>query len=127
MTPPGPAPPARSVGRCRQRLRLRLAALASAAAVLAGCASPPPLAPRADEAAATALDTLPETCLQALYLRCSDEAIAGRLSRGGIAGCSVVYQTLLERSFGGDFLALLAWSRRQPEAAPADGDGCSDD
>lgn len=86
---------------------------------------PPHNAP--GETAATALDALPERCLRALYLRCSDEAIAGRLSRGGIAGCSVVYQTLLERSFGGDFLALLAWSRRQPEAAPADGDGCSDD
>jgi len=52
---------------------------------------------------------LSEAELKESYLRCSRAAVRGRLQSGEIAGCSVVYETLLRRVFGGDFRALIAW------------------
>lgn len=57
---------------------------------------------------------LPEEQLKRLYLDCSDAALGGALGSEGIAFCSMAYETLLRRVFQGDFVALLAWSRRQP-------------
>lgn len=55
--------------------------------------------------------------LKVTYLNCSREALAGRLGQGTIMGCSMVYEALKERAFGGDFSRLLAWSRAH-EIAP---------
>jgi hypothetical protein len=64
------------------------------------------------------LRALPEACLQHLYLGCSHEAMQGQLAVEEIAACSVVYETLLTSHFNGDFAALVAWSRSQPDAPP---------
>ena len=52
-----------------------------------------------------------EAELKVFYLRCSRESLRGRLGSGEIALCSTGYERLLQRVFGGDFLALLAWRR----------------
>jgi hypothetical protein len=55
--------------------------------------------------------------VKALYLQCSGEATQRRLGSGEVAFCSIVYDVLLKRHFGGSFEALLAWSRQAPEEA----------
>ena len=76
----------------------------------------------------TRLDAMQESGLKTLYLHCSKEAMQRALGSGEAASCSIVYETLLRRWFGGDFIALLAWSRAQrdvvfdsgsPETLPA--------
>lgn len=60
-----------------------------------------------------ALRELPEYDLKAFYLRCSRVAVQRSLGSNEIALCSLGYEVLLKRTFGGDFFALLAWSRGQ--------------
>lgn len=69
----------------------------------------------------TRLEVMPESSLKTLYLGCSREATQRSLGSGEIASCSIVYETLLRRGFGGDFMALLAWSRAQRDDAIAEG------
>jgi hypothetical protein len=57
------------------------------------------------------IEAMSEADLKVFYLRCSREALRGRLGSGEIAFCSTGYERLLQRVFGGDFLALLAWRR----------------
>ena len=52
--------------------------------------------------------------LKLMYLECSRAAVGGRMSSGAIMQCSIVYEELKRRAFGGDFERLLAWSRAQP-------------
>jgi hypothetical protein len=66
------------------------------------------LACSAAGAAATELRTLPVPELQRLYLACNREAERGLLSAGDAAACSLTYEELLRRGFGGDFKRLLA-------------------
>jgi hypothetical protein len=54
--------------------------------------------------------------LKRVYLGCDSAAIGGQLSKSEIMLCSVVYEELKQRAFGGDFDKLLAWSRAQPSA-----------
>lgn len=61
----------------------------------------------------TALRELPEQDLKRLYLQCGRAATPGSIGRAGIVLCSVAYEILLKRTFGGDFFALLAWSRSE--------------
>ncbi len=49
--------------------------------------------------------------LQQIYRVCARESVAGRLSGAEITACSIAYDVLLKRQFGGDFAALLNWSR----------------
>lgn len=56
-------------------------------------------------------EQLPRHCLQALFLRCSRDAGERLLGLGDAAVCSIGYEALLSREFGGDFNALLAWWR----------------
>jgi len=49
--------------------------------------------------------------LKSAYLACDREALGGRDDTGLIMQCSVVYEELLQRGFGGDFYKLLTWSR----------------
>jgi len=60
------------------------------------------------------LHRLPEQDLKAFYLQCNRAAMQTSLGSGGIALCSIGYEILLQRTFGGDFSAFLAWSRNQP-------------
>jgi len=58
--------------------------------------------------------------LKRLYLGCNGAAIDGRLDRASIMKCSLVYEALKRRAFGGDFERLLAWSKSRPGAAAAE-------
>ena len=49
--------------------------------------------------------------LKQAYLACDAQAASGRLSTSAIMGCSVVYEELKARAFGGDFEKFLVWSR----------------
>lgn len=53
--------------------------------------------------------------LEQVYLQCSREALQRALGHGEAAFCSTAYDVLLKVHFGGDFAALLAWSRQQPD------------
>ncbi len=57
------------------------------------------------------LQELPEAETKSLYLQCSRAALQGTLGTMEIALCSIVYETLLQDIFDGDFFALLDWSR----------------
>lgn len=51
--------------------------------------------------------------LKRVYLSCDRAATGGRLNSAAIMQCSIVYEELKKRAFGGDFGKLLAWSRAQ--------------
>ena len=53
--------------------------------------------------------------LKRAYLSCSDAALRGRLQTGAVQQCSVIYEELKWRAFGGDFLRLFVWSRAQAD------------
>ena len=63
------------------------------------------------------LQALPEAQLKDMYSTCSRQAMERVLGSGEAAGCSIVYETLLRSVFGGDFEALLLWSRFHPDLA----------
>jgi hypothetical protein len=100
-------------------LRHSLGALTASVIVLATAPSPTgaqalePAVVSFHERATTQLGALPEPGLKAVYLHCSREASQYALRLGEAAYCSIVYETLLRRIFGGDFHALLAWSSTQ--------------
>ena len=86
------------------------AALVTACAAL-GLALPPPMS-RA-RGAEVELDDMSIADLKRVYLACDRAADDGRLTRAGVMHCSVVYETLKRRAFGGDFDRLREWSRTQ--------------
>ena len=47
------------------------------------------------------------------YLACDRAAMSSQLSTGSIMHCSVVYEELKRRAFGGDFMKLLDWAKAQ--------------
>lgn len=59
------------------------------------------------------LEALTASQIQVVYLNCSNQAMKRRLDGGEAAMCSLAYDVLLKRHFGGNFDALLAWSRQQ--------------
>jgi hypothetical protein len=63
--------------------------------------------------------------LRAAYLACERAAVAERMETGGVMECSVIYEELKRRVFGGDFGRLRAWSDpllgRAPEGEAAAG------
>ena len=61
---------------------------------------------------------LSEHELKAFYVRCSEQSIERRLDGGEAMACSIAYEILLSKHFGGDFELLLAWSRAQATASP---------
>jgi hypothetical protein len=63
------------------------------------------------------LNSLTVGQLKTRYLACDSAAMRGELGSGAIAGCSVVYEELKQRGFGGDFGRLLTWSKSQPGVA----------
>ncbi|KAB2873792.1 MAG: hypothetical protein IT503_08590 [Burkholderiaceae bacterium] len=69
---------------------------------------------REHEAIAARFEVMPEADLKAVYLRCDAEANRRLLDFGDAALCSLAYEALKRRVFGGDFDALLAWWRTQP-------------
>ncbi len=57
-------------------------------------------------------ETLPETALKTMYLSCARASSERLLSLDEAVRCSTAADLLKERSFGGDFNAMLAWWRR---------------
>lgn len=51
------------------------------------------------------------------YLQCEDAASRGALDGAAVMACSIVYETLKQRVFGGSFDALVAWWRQQRDLA----------
>ncbi len=64
------------------------------------------------------IEQMTEAELKAFYLRCTREAVGGRLNRGHIALCSVGYERLLKSTFQGNFVALLEWRRGLQRGEP---------
>jgi hypothetical protein len=58
-------------------------------------------------------ERLSESEIKRYYRACADEAVERRVGGSDTKACSVAYDVLLTRHFGGDFMALLAWSRAQ--------------
>lgn len=58
-----------------------------------------------------AMERLPEACLKRLVLECHRAAGERMLDLGSAAMCSMGYEALLRKGFGGDFQALMAWWR----------------
>lgn len=70
-------------------------------------------------AAIAYIQQLADTDLKEFYLRCNRAALRGGLGSGEAALCSVGYETLLKRTFEGDFRALLDWRRAHQGARMA--------
>lgn len=114
---------------------LRLTVLTAAAIGVATILAAHPAArAQSDHAAATATERAPVVApnakpighanatpeqLKSIYLNCSRAAMTTPLDFGTTASCSLVYEELKQRVFGGDFHRLLAWSRQQPTVAVA--------
>jgi hypothetical protein len=100
-----------------------------AGALLAGLLAASPL--RAQTAAPIlsvdlrAVAERPIDALKADYLACDRAASTRVLSFGEAAHCSTVSEALLQRGFGRDFAALLAWWRTEREATAALSPGSS--
>lgn len=79
------------------------------------------------------LRKVPVDDLKRSYLACHDASTRRVLGMGEVMHCSVVYEALKQRAFGGDFERLLAWARAQPprtaaaRAGPAAATSCPDD
>ena len=69
----------------------------------------PPLADRQERIAQ--YEDLGEQCLKRLLLACDDAANRNLLDSGAAFACSIGYEALLRRGFGGDFQAMLGWWR----------------
>lgn len=57
---------------------------------------------------------LGEQCLKRLVVECNAAASRQLLDAGSAFACSLGYEALLRRGFGGDFQAMLAWWRTRP-------------
>jgi hypothetical protein len=53
---------------------------------------------------------MPPENLRQAYLACERAAVAERMDTGGVMQCSVIYEELKRRDFGGDFGRFRAWS-----------------
>jgi len=78
------------------------------------------------DAARDRLMQLPADTVKQIYVQCSQQSLTRRLGDGEAALCSIVYDVLLTRHFGGDFHALLAWSRQQQHRAAVRPEGPAD-
>ena len=96
---------------------LPLAARAEAPVQASQCSVPPVanfFASR--ESTIVSMQEMPEGCLKSMMLRCGDAANRGLLDPTNAAMCSMGYEALLRKSFGGSFPAMMAWRRVEHEA-----------
>jgi hypothetical protein len=56
-------------------------------------------------------ERLDEREIKRYYRACAGDAVGRRVGSSEIRACSIAYDVLLTRHFGGDFMALLTWSR----------------
>jgi O-glycosyl hydrolase len=71
--------------------------------VAMACAGTPAVAQNAQDAELQALERG--------FWRCDHATAHGALDSGSAMRCSLIYEALKERRFGGDFTAMLAWWR----------------
>lgn len=64
----------------------------------------------------SSLEQMPATCLKALLVECSDSANQALLDLGSAALCSMGYEALLQKGFGGSFPAMMVWWQRDRDA-----------
>ncbi len=65
-------------------------------------------------------ESLGEHCLKRLMVECNAAANSRLLDPGSAISCSIGYEALLKRGFGGNFQAMLAWWRSQEEGSLPD-------
>lgn len=56
---------------------------------------------------------IPIDTLKQVYLVCERASLAGSLGTGEVMNCSIVYEELKRKAFGGSFQRLKAWSDSQ--------------
>ena len=69
----------------------------------------------------SSMEEMPENCLKTLVVLCGRSANQGLLDLGSAAMCSMGYEALLRKGFGGSFHAMMAWwrgARAADEFAP---------
>lgn len=64
----------------------------------------------------SSMQEMPESCLKSLVVLCGRSADQRLLDLGSAAMCSMGYEALLRKSFGGSFHAMMAWWRGQRAA-----------
>lgn len=65
------------------------------------------------------LERLTEPDLKLVYLRCCEASERGLLTFEEAARCSLAYEVVKQRVFGGNFQALLNWSRLHRDGSSA--------
>jgi hypothetical protein len=66
--------------------------------------------PMANRAATIAsMEELPDSCLKSLMVECDRNAGDGLVDLGSAVLCSMGYEALLHKAFGGSFGAMLTW------------------
>jgi hypothetical protein len=83
------------------KLRVSLAAMALLAMAQPGAGS------------AQSASTMPIGDLKRAYLECERSALAGNLGKDSTMECSIYYETLKNRAFGGSFNRLKEWYDEQ--------------
>src|SRR5437764_1077225 len=73
-----------------------------------------PLANR--NATIASLEQMPDSCLKSLLVECSENAGQRLLDLGSAAVCSMGYEALLHKGFGGSFGAMMVWWQRDRDA-----------
>ena len=68
----------------------------------------------------SAAPEIPIASLKNAYLQCERAAVSGRLGTDEIMLCSVIYEELKQRAFGGDFSRLKAWADEYLRLAEAE-------
>lgn len=62
------------------------------------------------------IGSMPIEELKSVYLSCEQAATASRLTSDDVMHCSVVYEELKDKAFGGEFRQIMAWLDRQKMA-----------
>ena len=97
------------------RTNRTLLALATALLCLTGTAQAQNAAPSTHERLLAWADKRGADDLKDIYLRCAAFSSRTRMDQDAAALCSTVSEILMKRSFEGDFNALIAWWKAQPE------------
>jgi hypothetical protein len=66
-------------------------------------------------------ERMPEDCLKTMFMQCSTASEKNVLGMGAVMVCSVAYETLLKRTFSGDYERFLAWWKGQRGKANSHG------
>jgi hypothetical protein len=73
-----------------------------------------------DRAATIArMEQMPDACLKRMLFVCGEAANQRVMDTGSAFTCSMSYEALLHKSFGGDFTQMLAWWRGERAARSA--------